>query len=191
MKSFILLLLFTNLLFISAAQKNTALLIVDIQNFYFPGGDLPLVEPEKAADNSALLLDYFRKNKMLVVHVKHNYEPGGDINLRVKPIEGEKVITKNYANSFRETDLNNYLEKNKIDTLVICGMQTHMCAEAATRAATDFGYKCIFVADACATRDLTYGDYTVKAKDVHISTLASLKAYAKVVTTNEFLEKRK
>lgn len=168
--------------------QRTALIIIDIQNFYFPKGDLPLVEPEKAADNAAILLKYFRENKFPVIHVKHNYEPGGKINERVKPIEGEKVITKDYANAFRGTDLQSYLQKLSIDTLVICGMQTHMCAEAATRAAADLGYTCIFIEDACATRDLKYGDEIVKAHDVHISTLVSLKSYAKVTSVHDFME---
>ncbi len=32
--------------------ENAALLIIDIQNFYFPGGRLPLVEPEEASRNA-------------------------------------------------------------------------------------------------------------------------------------------
>ncbi len=168
-------------------QSKTALLIIDIQNFYFPGGDLPLLNPEKAADNAALLLQHFRKNKMLVIYVKHNYKPGGDINQRVKPVDGEKIIVKNYANSFRETDLQTYLQAHNIDTLVICGMQTHMCAEAATRAAADLGYKCLFIEDACTTRDLKYQNHLIKAMDVHYSTLVSLKSYAKILTTKEYL----
>ena len=40
--------------------KDTALLIVDIQYFYFPGGDAELVDPEQASQNAAMILDYFR-----------------------------------------------------------------------------------------------------------------------------------
>ena len=46
-------------------------------------------------------------------------------------------------------------------------MQTHMCLEAATRAASDYGFNCTVIEDACATRDLNYGNTTIKAKDVH------------------------
>jgi nicotinamidase-related amidase len=67
-------------------------------------------------------------------------------------------------------------------------MQTHMCLEAATRAAHDFGYECTVVEDACATRDLKYGEITVNARDVHYSTLATLKSYSKIVKLTEFLE---
>jgi nicotinamidase-related amidase len=67
-------------------------------------------------------------------------------------------------------------------------MQTHMCLEAATRAAHDMGYICTVVEDACATRDLKFGEVTVKAKDVHYSTLSTLKSYGNVVNLKEFLE---
>ena len=172
-----------------SATPKTALLLIDIQNFYFPGGNLPLVEPEKASQNASRMLDYFRKTKQTVIHVKQNYEPGGDIHEDVEPLPGEKVIVKDYANSFKGTDLLDYLKANGIERLVIAGMQTHMCVEAATRAASDYGLKCIVISDACATRDLKYGDHLIKAEDVHYSTLASLKGfYADVMTTDEFLK---
>lgn len=167
--------------------QRTALLLIDIQDFYFPGGVSALVEPENAAKNAARLLNYFRKNKMTVIHVRHNSDQGGKINDMVKPAGNEKVFSKDEVNCFIKTGLLDYLRSTVIDTLVICGMQTHMCVEAAVRAATDLGYKCILVHDACATKDLKFGNYTIKAIDVHNSTLATLKAYANVESTDEFL----
>lgn len=174
-------------LFAQPASK-TALLLIDIQDFYFPGGVSALVEPEVAAENAALLLDDFREKGSLVIHVKHAFEPGGDIYRMVKPIEGEKVITKHDVNSFKDTDLLDYLEENEIDTLVLAGMQTHMCLEGAVRAAHDYGFTCIVIGDACATKDLKYDDYVIKAKDVHLSTLNTLQAYGTILNTEEYLK---
>jgi nicotinamidase-related amidase len=168
--------------------QKTALLLIDIQDFYFPGGRSPLVEPEKAAQNAAKLLDWFREEKYPVIYVRHNSEPGGKINDIVKQLPGEKVFSKDEVNCFIGTDLLDYLKSGRIDTLVICGMQTHMCVEAATRAASDYGFKCILVQDACATKDLKYGDRIIKAEDVHYSTLATLKNYATVESTLDFLK---
>jgi nicotinamidase-related amidase len=106
----------------------------------------------------------------------------------VKLLSGEKIFTKDAVNSFAGTGLNDYLKSIKADTLVICGMQTHMCVEAASRAASDLGYSCILVHDACATKDLKFGDYVIKSTDVHYSTLATLRSYARVVATAEFLK---
>ena len=172
------------------AQKldSTALINIDIQYFYFPGGAVELVEPEKAAEQAKILLNYFRENKGLVIHVKHDFSPGGEIHQLVKPLDNEKVFTKKEVNAFLNTGLNEYLKQNNIKYLTLCGMQTHMCLEAGTRAAHDFGYECTVVEDACATRDLKFGDVVVKAKDVHYSTLSTLKSYGKVVNLKEFLE---
>jgi nicotinamidase-related amidase len=176
---------------ISAQTGKKALLIIDIQDFYFPGGKSALVEPEKAAANAAMLLDIFRKNKLPVVHVRHNSEPGGKINDMVKPLPGEKIVSKDAVNCFVGTDLLEYLKTNKLDTLVICGMQTHMCVEAATRAASDYGFKCILIRDACATKDLIFNDKVIKAEDVHYSTLSTLKNYSKVLSTIEYINTTK
>jgi nicotinamidase-related amidase len=177
------------ILSISAQSGHKALLIIDIQDFYFPGGKSALVEPEKAAANAALLLADFRSRKLLVIHVRHNAEPGGKINDIVKPLMAEKIVSKDEVNCFLRTDLLDYLKTNKIDTLVICGMQTHMCVEAATRAASDYGFKCILVHDACATKDLKFGDKIIKAEDVHYSTLSTLKNYSTVESTKEYLKR--
>lgn len=174
---------------ISAQAGNKALLIIDIQDFYFPGGKSALVNPEKAAANAAKLLDRFRNKNMIIIHVRHNSEPGGKINDLVKPLSTEKVISKDAVNCFVGTDLLDFLRSNKIDTLVICGMQTHMCVEAATRAASDFGFKCILIHDACATKDLNYGDKVIKSEDVHYSTLSTLRNYAMIESTDEYLKK--
>jgi nicotinamidase-related amidase len=176
--------------YVFTQDKSTALLLIDIQNFYFPGGKAELVNPEKAAQNAAKLLSHFRIDGLTVIHVRHNAEPGGEINEMVKPLENEKVISKDEVNCFIGTDLKNYLISQKITTLVICGMQTHMCVEAAVRAASDMGFKCILIHDACATRDLKFGDKVIRAEDVHYSTLSTLKSYATVESTSEFLETR-
>ena len=174
----------------SQSTDSTALIIIDIQNFYFPGGAMELAEPEKAAEQAKKLLNYFRENKGLVVHVKHDFSPGGEIYQLVKPLETEKIFTKKEVNAFLNTGLDEYLKQNNIKYLTLCGMQTHMCLEAGTRAAHDLGYNCTVVEDACATRDLKFGEVTIKAKDVHYSTLATLKSYGKVLNLKEYLESK-
>jgi nicotinamidase-related amidase len=183
-------LLFTLHPFSYSQDDTTALLIIDIQDFYFPGGKSELVEPEKAAENAAKLLAEFRKERFLVIHVRHNSELGGEIHKLVKPIPGEKIISKNEVNCFVGTDLLDYLRSESIKRLVICGMQTHMCVEAATRAAADYGFSCILIKDACATKDLRFDNKLIKAEDVQYSTLSTLRNYAKIESTKEFLDKK-
>jgi nicotinamidase-related amidase len=167
--------------------ENVALILIDIQNFYFEGGSSELVNPEKASENAAKILTDFREKKNLVIHVRHNVGSGGDIHANVKPIEGEKVFSKDEVNAFNGTKLKAYLDEKKINKLILVGMQTHMCLEGTTRAAYDFGYECIVISDACATKDLDYNERIINAEDVHYSTLKTLESYAKVITTEELL----
>jgi len=169
------------------AQK-TALLIVDIQEFYFPGGRMQLQNPELAGMNAGLLLDHFRTQEMPIYHVRHNFEPGGDIHPYVKPQGNEPVISKDQVNAFNGTDLLELMLRDSVEQLVICGMQTHMCLEAAVRAAKDLGFSCLVASDACATRALQYEEHIIPAKSVHYSTLNTLQgSYARVLTTDAIL----
>lgn len=147
---------------------------MDIQDFYFPGDGPGLVNAEAASLNAGEILRIFREKKQLVVHVRHKSGKGFGIHKNVAPLANEKVITKEEVNSFLGTDLLEYLKHNKINRLLVIGMQTQMCLEAAVRAGHDFGFECIVVQDACATRDLKYGGKTVKAENVHTAVLSTI-----------------
>ena len=184
--TFLLLLLLTVSPFL-IGQK-TALLIVDVQEFYFPGGRMQLENPELAGMNAGLLLDHFRNKEMHIYHVRHNFEPGGDIHPYVKPQGAEPVISKDQVNAFAGTGLLEMMQRDSIEQLVICGMQTHMCMEAAVRAAHDYGFTCLVASDACATRALQFEEHIIPAKNVHYSTLNTLQgSYARVITTDAII----
>jgi nicotinamidase-related amidase len=170
------------------ALESPCLLLIDIQKFYFPGGRMELVDPEEAGANARALLLQFRKLKHSVVHVRHNFEPGGDIHASVAPEPGERVISKDHANAFKDTDLLQYLKDHGIKTVIVCGMQTHMCVEAAVRAAHDLDFDVYLAHDACATRALSFAGTVVSARDVHLSTLSALSgSYARVLDTKTLL----
>jgi nicotinamidase-related amidase len=177
-----------------AQQKDdtikTALLIVDIQNFYFPGEGAGLVNAVPASLKAKEVLGIFREKNQLVVHVRHKADKGFEIHKNVEPISNEKVITKEEVNSFLGTDLLEYLNSNTISRLVIMGMQTQMCLEAAVRAGHDFGFECVVIQDACATRDVKFKDKTVKAEDVQTTILATMNdgGYGKIIDLQEFKE---
>lgn len=175
------------------------LLIIDVQNFYFPGGKLPLTAPEAASQRARALLDAFRARGWPVIHVLHlakgqsapepaSGDPAYRAHRDVAPLPGEPVIGKREANAFRDTDLLATLRRLGTTKLVIAGMQTHMCVEAATRAAADLGFEVTVVHDACATRPLAFGGVEVPAAQVHASALAAMSgAYARVLSTTEVL----
>jgi len=170
----------------------TALLLVDIQNDYFPGGKMSLENMDAAAANAALLLAAFRERRLPIVHVRHlSVRPGAtffvpgtagaEIHPAVAPRAGEAVVEKNFPNAFRATDLDQRLRAAGADHVVIAGAMSHMCIDATTRAAFDHGFKCTVAEDACATRALEFGGRTLPARDVHAAFMAALAVpYAKI-----------
>lgn len=187
MKSFILSVILLAAFQYASARKEYALLVIDVQNFYFPGGRSELVEPEKAAEKAAVAIREARETGNPVIFIQHKSASGMEINDIVKPAEGEKTFVKEEVNSFLGTGLKEYINDLAVDTLVICGMQTQMCVEAAVRAAHDYGYSVILLHDACATRNLKFGDREVSAADVHASTLATLRSYGTVLSVDEWI----
>jgi len=179
--------------------NKTVLLLIDLQNDYFEGGTMTLVNADTACENAKLILEKFRKENLPVIHIQHIatkpdasfFLPdtiGVEIHKNVLPTVDEKVIVKHFPNSFRETELLSYLKEKEITNLVICGMMTHMCIDATTRAVNDFGYNCILIGDACATKNLEINGEKVKATDVHTAFLAALNAtYAQVIKTVDYL----
>ena len=173
------------------------LLLIDIQNDYFPGGAMELAGSLAAAEKAGHLLQAFREKGLPVLHVQHiSTRPGASfflpgtsgvqIHESVAPRLGEPIFQKNYPNSFRDTPLLAYLQEHHISQLVVAGMMTHMCIDTTVRAAFDFGYECLVVGDCCATRALKFGDKDIPAEDVHAAFLAALHGmFAKVVTTQE------
>jgi len=175
------------------ALDRPVLLVIDIQNFYFEGGLIPLAGSVKASLKAKELLEAFRSQNLPVIHVAHmpkekpgKKDPQYDIHPNVAPRPEEAVVVKHYADAFRETDLLDRLKTLGSKTVVICGMQTHMCVEAATRHAADIGFRVVLAEDACATRDLKYKETTVPAASVHAAVLAAMNGtYAKTATVAE------
>ncbi len=176
-----------------------ALLLVDIQRDYFPQGRMEVDGADEASRMAGRLLAAFREKGFPVLHVQHIAARKGatfllpgtegiEFHENVKPLAGERVITKHYPNSFRGTDLREQLLALDVRDLVICGMMSHMCIDATTRAAFDNGYSCFVAHDACATRNLLFGGSEIPAAHVHGSFMAALGAvYAKVSTSADII----
>jgi nicotinamidase-related amidase len=49
----------------------TALLLIDIQNDYFEGGTMTLVNADHASENAKLLLENFRNKNLPIIHIQH------------------------------------------------------------------------------------------------------------------------
>lgn len=180
-------------------MSKRALVVVDLQNEYLPTGKLALEGIHDALNNAARVIAAARAKGDMVVNVRHESAQadapyfvrgtaGVQIHESVAPAEGEPVIVKNFPNSFRQTGLKAMLDEQGIEEVTVVGAMSHMCIDATTRAAADFGYKTSVVHDACATRDLEFKGETVPARQVHTALMSALAfGYASVVSTDEYL----
>jgi nicotinamidase-related amidase len=177
----------------------TALILIDIQNDYFPGGKMELVGMTRAAARAAEVLAAFRQAGRPRFHVQHLAQgPGAtffrpdtvgvEIHQSVRPLPGEPVIQKHYPNAFRDTGLREALISAGLEEVIICGAMSHMCIDATTRAAFDYGFQCTVIHDACASRDLVFEGLTIPAAQVHGAFMAALSMrYARIRSAQDFL----
>ncbi|WP_092153038.1 cysteine hydrolase family protein [Desulfovibrio legallii] len=169
-------------------MKLKALLLIDIQNDYFPNGKMELVGSESAGLMAGKLLAACRDKNLPVFHIQHistrpdaafflQNTTGVEVHPCVKPFANEPVIRKNFPNSFRETTLLRDLQAASVTELIIAGMMTHMCIDSTVRASCDLGFACTLAHDACATRDLSFNSKTVSALDVQTACMAALNGF--------------
>lgn len=176
-----------------------ALVVVDIQNDYFPGGAYPLHEPAAAATAAARLIAGFRSGGEAILHIQHVWDAPGaqfmvpgthgvEIHADVTPRDDEPVLQKAQPNAFLGTDLEARLRGADIEELVVAGMMTSMCVDATVRAASDLGFTVTVAHDACAAPPLAFGGVEVPAEAVQAAFLAALDdSYASVVPVDAVL----
>ncbi|KJR97259.1 MAG: isochorismatase [Desulfobulbaceae bacterium BRH_c16a] len=168
-------------------KYSPALLLIDIQNDYFPGGKMELAGAEEAARQAGAVLQCCREKRLPIVHIAHEAVQAGagfflpgthgrKIHQLVLPDREETVIIKNFPNSFLNTPLLTELRSREVCQLIIVGMMTHMCVDATTRAAKDLGFHCILIHDATATKDLAFAGKSIAAAQVRTAFTAALSA---------------
>lgn len=138
------------------------LIVIDIQNEYFPGGKLELWNPEKALDASLELIDLAKKQNIPVILIQHVLSEDapsfnlGSFGVKIHDKINEAapnapVISKLYADAFYKTELEDVLDKLGVEHIILCGMMTHNCVTHTALSKTAEKYKVSVVADACTT----------------------------------------
>ena len=178
--------------------KNTALIIIDVQN----GFDDPRWGRRNNPDaeaNIARLLSQWRRTERPIFYVQHLSrkadsplspgQSGCEIKEIVKPKAGEPVITKQVNSAFIGTDLEVILRKRGIDTVVIAGLTTGHCVSTTARMAGNLGFKTYVVSDATATFDHKgFDGKDYPAEQVHQLSLVSIQnEFATIVSTPDLL----
>lgn len=173
--------------------SESALVLIDCQNTYREGV-MQLEGVEEALLEAQKLLEKARQAGIPIIHIQHNAGEGSPYDIKapigqiadiVKPIDGEPVITKEFPNSFVQTDLEAQLKKMGCNKLVLAGFMTHMCVNSTAHGAFNLGFDVTVVASATATRSLQADQgKALSAQAVHEGALASTRdLYAAVVDT--------
>ena len=109
--------------------------------------DLSDLEPAKLRRSNSI----GKKGPMGRILVRGEY--GHDIVDELQPIKGELVIDKPGKGAFYQTSLQRHLKKHGIESLIVCGVTTHVCVHTTIREANDRGYECLMLEDGTAAFD--------------------------------------
>ena len=164
-------------------QRHDALIVIDLQNDYYPGGAMELKGIETAHRKALGLIRLAAAAGKPVFFIRHialegapffaEGSAGSELHPEL-PLEVGEVIVKHHPNSFRDTPLQKRLEALGARRLAVCGAMSHMCIDTTVRAGYDLGYAVTLAHDACATKDLEFGGKRIPAETVHAAYMAAL-----------------
>lgn len=162
-----------------AAGRKAGLLIVHTREGHVPDlSDCPPYKLERSRRAGAEIGSKGPLGRLLV-----RGEVGHDFVEALRPLEQEIVVDKPGYSAFAHTGLQQALTKRSIETLILTGVTTDVCVSSTLRAATDLGYRCITVSDACASSDLS----------LHKASLAMIAVeggiFGEVATSAEVIER--
>lgn len=190
---------------IDALQADkTAVLVIDFQNEYFPGGRMVIPDGGSALENTRRLIKAADAKGIRVIHVQHVLPAGAPLFAEggktvqfhpdMQPRTGETVVQKDNVSVFAGASaavMDKTLKEAGIDTLIVTGLMTHACVSGAARdaAAAPRGYRVIVSSDATATRDLQLATGTrIDHKTLHAASLATVEdTYGDVMTTDAII----
>jgi nicotinamidase-related amidase len=128
------------------AFRKAGLLVIHTREGHLPDlSDAPPAKIERGAP-SLRIGDPGPMGRILI-----RGEPGHDIVSALYPVKGEIVIDKPGKGAFYATDLGEILSHHGIENLLVCGVTTEVCVNTTVREANDRGYRCVVLADCCAS----------------------------------------
>ncbi|WP_261818179.1 cysteine hydrolase family protein [Vibrio gallicus] len=170
-------------------MSNQALIVIDLQNDYFPQGKFPLWNTEHTLNNVKQAMIQALQNNVLIVHVQHIADPklgsapffnhgtqGVDIHPQIMEIAPQaQIVIKRYADGFHCTNLDEVLQQHNVSELVLCGMMTQNCITHTALSKTAEKYNVSVLSDCTTTVD----------EMVHKIALNALKPRIVLATTQQ------
>jgi nicotinamidase-related amidase len=128
------------------AARHLDMLVVHTREGHLPDlSDAPAAKVERGAP-SLRIGDPGPMGRILI-----RGEVGHDIIPELYPLDSEIVVDKPGKGAFYATDLGDILSKHSIQNLLVCGVTTEVCVNTTVREANDRGYRCVVLADGCAS----------------------------------------
>lgn len=142
-----------------------ALLLIDLQKDYFPGGLFPLWNTEAVLESIVSAITRAREAGIEVIHIQHIANPeAGIAPFFNKGTEGAEihpeiiaaapdapVVVKEFADSFHQTELEGVLAERGVEELLVCGMMTQNCVTHTAISSAAEKYKVTILPDCCTT----------------------------------------
>ncbi len=167
-----------------------ALLIIDLQNDYFPGGKFPLWNTEATLDRIEEAIKTAQAKGIPVIHIQHIANPemgiapffnqetdGAAIHPRIlEAAPDAPVVVKEFADGFVETNLEETLSGLGVTELLVCGMMTQNCVTHTAISKSTEKYKVSILPDCCTTVDEMIHNIALHAVSTRVSLVESSAA---------------
>ena len=175
-----------------------SLLVIDVQNEYFVG-KLPVSYPENSLSNILRVMDSAHMTGVPIVVIQHAAPQLESSVFRRGSLEWQlrsevavrpraALIHKTLPGSFTGTELESWLRKRNIDTVVVAGYMTQMCCDTTSRQALHLGFKVEFLSDATGTLDVSNAAGTVTAEELHRAILVTQEMrFSEVLTADQWI----
>ncbi len=168
-----------------------ALLVIDLQNDYFPGGAFPLWNTDVVLKNIEHAIEKANSLGVPVIHIQHianskqgiapffnEGTPGADIHPQILAAAPKApIVIKEFADSFEKTTLEETLSKLGVTELLVCGMMTQNCVTHTAISKAAEKYKVTILPDCCTT----------VSEILHLIALHAVSTRVKLVSSSEAL----
>lgn len=167
-----------------------ALLLIDLQNDYFPGGKFPLWNTDITLSNIEQAINAAKVKNIPIIHIQHTansemgiapfFNQGSDgakIHSRILATAPDApIVIKEFADSFVKTNLEEILTGLGVDELLVCGMMTQNCVTHTAISKSAEKYKVSILPDCCTTVNEMLHNIALHAVSTRVSLLPSKEA---------------
>lgn len=163
-----------------------ALIVIDLQNDYFPAGKFPQWNSEETLAKTETAIGLAKARQVPVILVQHVADPskgiapffnagteGVEIHPRLRAAAPDApVVVKRFADSFHQTTLDAELSRRGVEEILLCGMMTQNCVThtALSKAAEKYTVKVL--TDCCTTVSQMIHLIALNALSIRVGLLA-------------------